>query len=361
MATISLCLIIKNEETVLARCLESVQGLFDETIIVDTGSIDSTQKIAAGYTSKLYSFPWNSDFAAARNFSFSKATQEYIFWMDADDVFKVSHMADFLSWKEKNFQNADMIYLPYYTAWDDAGKPLVSFDRERIVRNHAGFSWEGRVHETLTHPHPEKITKLRLDIPVFHYSVKTTYSDRNLLIYKNQLAEGETLSLRDTFYYARELLYHENWDQAIHYFTTFLQDPAGWKENKIEACRLLAQCYQHSSAREAALAILFYSFSFDIPRAEICCSIGELFLQNSQYEQAIFWYRAALACSKDETSGAFLLHDCYDYIPCMQLCVCYDRLGDTEKAELYHKKAGLYRPDTSAYLQNEKYFQSLKK
>lgn len=184
MATISLCLIVKNEETVLARCLESVQGLFDETIIVDTGSIDSTQKIAARYTSKLYSFPWNSDFAAARNFSFSKATQEYIFWMDADDVFKVSHMADFLSWKEKNFQNADMIYLPYYTAWDDAGKPLVSFDRERIVRNHAGFSWEGRVHETLTHPHPEKITKLRLDIPIFHYSVKTTYSDRNLLIYK---------------------------------------------------------------------------------------------------------------------------------------------------------------------------------
>ena len=82
MATISLCLIVKNEETVLARCLESVQGLFDETIIVDTGSIDSTQKIAARYTSKLYSFPWNSDFAAARNFSFSKATQEYIFgWM----------------------------------------------------------------------------------------------------------------------------------------------------------------------------------------------------------------------------------------------------------------------------------------
>lgn len=57
MATISLCLIVKNEETVLARCLESVQGLFDETIIVDTGSIDSTQKIAARYTSKLYSFP----------------------------------------------------------------------------------------------------------------------------------------------------------------------------------------------------------------------------------------------------------------------------------------------------------------
>lgn len=127
-----------------------------------------------------------------------------------------------------------MIYLPYYTAWDDAGKPLVSFDRERIVRNHAGFSWEGRVHETLTHPHPKKITKLRLDIPIFHYSVKTTYSDRNLLIYKKQLAEGETLSLRDTFYYARELLYHENWDQAYPLFYHIFTGPSRLEGNKIE-------------------------------------------------------------------------------------------------------------------------------
>lgn len=82
MATISLCLIVKNEETVLARCLESVQGLFDETIIVDTGSIDSTQKIAARYTSKLYSFPWNSDFAAARIFPFPKQHKNIFFgWM----------------------------------------------------------------------------------------------------------------------------------------------------------------------------------------------------------------------------------------------------------------------------------------
>ena len=92
MATISLCMIVKNEETVLARCLDSVQHLADEIIIVDTGSDDSTQEIASRYTNKIYSYPWAFDFAAARDFSFSKATQKYIFWMDADDVFEVSHM-----------------------------------------------------------------------------------------------------------------------------------------------------------------------------------------------------------------------------------------------------------------------------
>ena len=74
MITISLCMIVKNEEKVLARCLDSLEGLMDEIIIVDTGSTDRTKEIAAGYTDKIYDFEWVDDFSAARNFSFSKAT-----------------------------------------------------------------------------------------------------------------------------------------------------------------------------------------------------------------------------------------------------------------------------------------------
>ena len=73
MVTISLCMIVKNEELVLARCLDTVCDLVDEIIIVDTGSTDSTKSIAARYTDKIYDFEWVNDFAAARNFSFSKA------------------------------------------------------------------------------------------------------------------------------------------------------------------------------------------------------------------------------------------------------------------------------------------------
>lgn len=361
MATVSLCMIVKNEETVLARCLDSIQGLFDELIIVDTGSEDSTREIAARYTENIYSYPWKLDFAAARNFSFSKATCKYIFWMDADDVLEVSHKEDFLVWKEKDFHSADMVFLPYHIASDKFGNPLISCDRERIIRNHAGFLWKGRVHEVLTHPDPFHSTKIHLEIPIFHRSIKTSYSDRNLRIYEKQIQDDQTLTLRDTFYYGRELFYHQKWREAIQQLTVFLQNPGSWKENKIEACRLLAKCFQNTSAQESAFAALFYSFSMDTPRAEVCCDIGELFLQRQQYQQSIFWYRMALTRPKEETSGAFILHDCYGYLPCIQMCVCYDRLGDTEKAEHYNKKAGLYHPDAPAYLQNLEYFQSLKK
>ena len=67
-------MIVKNEEMHLARCLDSIAKLVDEIIIVDTGSADRTKEIASQYTPNVYSYPWKDDFSAARNYSFSKAT-----------------------------------------------------------------------------------------------------------------------------------------------------------------------------------------------------------------------------------------------------------------------------------------------
>ncbi len=84
--TISLCMIVKNEERVLARCLDSVADLMDEIIVVDTGSTDRTKEIASRYTDLIYDFVWTDDFSAARNFAFSKAHMDYIYSADADEV-----------------------------------------------------------------------------------------------------------------------------------------------------------------------------------------------------------------------------------------------------------------------------------
>ena len=83
---ISLCMIVKNEENVIDRCLNCVKDVVDEMIIVDTGSTDNTIAKAESLGAKIYNFQWIDDFAEARNFSFSKATKDYILWLDADDV-----------------------------------------------------------------------------------------------------------------------------------------------------------------------------------------------------------------------------------------------------------------------------------
>lgn len=82
---LTLSMIVKNEEKMLPGCLESVRGLVDEIIIVDTGSTDRTIEIAKSYGAKVHNFTWNDDFAAARNESLKHCTGKWILYLDADE------------------------------------------------------------------------------------------------------------------------------------------------------------------------------------------------------------------------------------------------------------------------------------
>lgn len=128
MITISLCMIVKNEEKLLARCLDSVADIMDELIIVDTGSTDRTKEIAARYTDKVYEFAWINDFAAARNFAFSRASMEYIYSADADEVLDEENRGLFLRLKETLLPEIDIVQM-YYANQLDFGT-IYNFDKE---------------------------------------------------------------------------------------------------------------------------------------------------------------------------------------------------------------------------------------
>lgn len=354
MATVSLCMIVKNEEAVLARCLESIKDAVDEIIIVDTGSTDHTKEIAEKYTDLVYDFPWINDFSAARNFSFSKASKDYIMWLDADDVVTEENKKKIIELKE-NLTDTDVVMLRYNTSFDENGNVTFSYYRERIIRRTSAPVWKGRVHEAIVCTG----NTLYSDISVNHNSVKTEYSTRNLDIYEQQIADGEAMEPRDVFYYGRELYYHKKYSKAIKTLSEFLDSGNGWIENNIEACKILSFCYSETAQIDNALKALFRSFIYASPRAEICCQIGNQFMQTEQYENAIFWFKLALTIPKQEEKGAFIDLDAYGYLPCIQLCVCYDKIKQYAKAEEYNLKAGKYRPQSKAYLHNLKYFESL--
>src|ERR1051325_3216673 len=85
MASISLCMIVRDEAANLAACVEPLRDLVSEIVVVDTGSTDQTRSIAESLGAKGYAFAWIDDFAAARSVSLDDATGDWIFWMDADD------------------------------------------------------------------------------------------------------------------------------------------------------------------------------------------------------------------------------------------------------------------------------------
>lgn len=111
----SLCMIVKNEEAVLNRCLESMVSAMDEIIIVDTGSTDATKKIAAAYTDQIYDFPWTGNFAEARNYAASKATGDYIYTADADEYLEPEELQKLLQLKKVLLPEVEIVQMLYCT------------------------------------------------------------------------------------------------------------------------------------------------------------------------------------------------------------------------------------------------------
>lgn len=352
MKSISLCMIVKNEEEVLDRCLKSICDIVDEIIIVDTGSTDNTRKIAEKYTDKIFEFQWINDFSAARNYSYSKATRDYILWLDADDIILKEDVEKFLKLKERLDEEVDLVMMKYNTGFDKDGNVTFSYYRERLSKRSNNYKWREPVHEYLEFGG----NIIYSDICITHKKEHLPVPGRNLTIYKNLLSKGRVLSPRGLYYYARELFDNEKYDEAIKYFNKFLNTEKGWVEDNINACFNLSVCYDIKNDKKNMLRILIKSFEYDTPRADICCQIGYFYLKNSEYEKAIFWYKLAAEIRPELNSLGFTSHDYFGYIPNIQLCVCYDKLGNLEEAIKYNEKAAQFKPNEEAIAYNRDYF-----
>lgn len=346
--SLSVCLIVKDEEEVIDRVLKCAVRFADEIIVVDTGSTDETVEIAKKYTDKIYSFKWCDDFSAARNFAFEKADCDYVMWLDADD--EVTEEDGQKIRKLISEGNFDMAYLPY-TSVSESGEFI--YYRERIFRRSKNYRFEGFVHEAVA-PRGNAVYS---EAVIYHKKVKSGDPLRNLKIYQNAIARGICLNERSKFYYGRELMFNGMYLESSAVLESFLMG-GGWVENKIEACINLYSVYTALGNEEKAVQSLFKSFLYAPPRSQACCLLGGYFMDINAVSSAIYWYERALSCDNGEKNGAFVSVDFSGYIPLMQLCVLYDRLGEYEKANAFNERAGLLKPHSQSFLSNKKYFET---
>ena len=113
--SLSACLIVKNESKHLEKCLSCLKDNVDEIIVVDTGSSDSTKEIAAKFTSKIFDFAWKDDFSEARSFSISKASSDWIFVIDADEIISNNDIENIKEIISKNEYDAIAVKQLNYT------------------------------------------------------------------------------------------------------------------------------------------------------------------------------------------------------------------------------------------------------
>jgi len=346
VATLSLCLIVKNEESVLKRCLDSVVEAVDEIIIVDTGSTDKTQEIVTEYPkARLYHFKWIDDFAAARNEAFKHATQDLVMWLDADDIIKPKDVQLLLELKKKpGEEHPDCYICLYQYSHDEHDNVTLSLHRERIFRRDAKPTWKYRIHECV----PLDFKRMeQLPFEVHHYKTDFHYKraeGRNLKILKECCEDLKQTNARYEFYYGKELAELGRHEEAEKYLERFLEHWEFW-EDAFWATYKLAEIAFAQKRYQAAFNECFDALKLDQNRAEVYCLLGLTALTLNRLDLAEFWYKAALVVPKPKENLGFYTMDYYLYIPHVQLCVVYDKLGDPEKA-LYHSEQALaYRPN----------------
>lgn len=330
--TFSLCMIVKDEEKVLARCLDSIRDLMDEIIIVDTGSKDETKKIAARYTDKIFDFRWTGNFSEARNFSFSKACGDYIYTADADEVLDEENREKLRMLKESLLPEVEIVQM-YYGNQLSHGS-VYNFDRElrpKLFKRVRSFEWIEPVHETV-----------RLLPVVFDSDIEITHlpegshTARDLQIFAKMTEHGETLSARLLNMYARELLIsgsREELQRAEDYFTEIADGEETEPEQMKEAF-----CVVVRAARERGDYLKMYRYAMkDVASdgvSEVCFELGEYYLGQKEYAEAALWfYNAAY-----ETQCVLNIHCGGDW-PLERLARCYDAMGNEEQAEMYRQAA----------------------
>lgn len=182
---ISLVMIVKNEEANLQRCLESVQTIVDEIVIVDTGSEDRTKEIAKGFNANIYDFEWCNDFSAARNYALSKAKGEWRLVLDADE-YVLSGTKESLLNSLKLKTVGQILRIDAFK--DNSNKEEeIGYSRSYISRvMPKGINYVGEIHEQVNSDLPR--VKIELEIGHDGY-LHEDKSERNLAILYNVVKE----------------------------------------------------------------------------------------------------------------------------------------------------------------------------
>lgn len=337
MIRISLCMIVKNEERVLARCLDSVKDLMDEIIIVDTGSTDRTKEIAKRYTDKIFDFEWIQDFSAARNFAFSQAKMEYIYTADADEVLDAENRKRFQYLKECLLPEIDIVQMKYGNQLQFG--TVYNFDEEyrpKLFKRLREFVWEGSVHEMV------RLEPLIYDsdIVVTHLPEKP-HGDRDLENFRNQIRKGVRLNKRLHNMYARELYLvgtPEDLEKAMAFFMDSAADPGRDADEICEAC-----CIAARAARLNEEPLIFFKYASKVIAgegcSEICCEFGHFYEDSGDFEEAAIWYYNAVYETRPVLSIACGGKEAFE-----GLIRCYEVMGLEEEAQKYREELEKHHP-----------------
>lgn len=373
MQTISLCMIVKNEETCIDNCLKSICNLIDEIIIVDTGSTDNTKEICKKYTDKIYDYDWNYDFGKARTYSFSFATCDYILWLDADDIITPKNLNKLQELKSSIDGTIDIYNCWYDYRHDLQGNCIYTFYRERIIKNTPDIYWDCIVHELL---HFNKnSTIFNTDIRITHTNNHDN-TKRYISYFETKLSTGYELNAREKYFYSSELIKNNDIEKAFPYIQDFIEDTTydyGYNNSYELSCgyHWLGNYYKLKSNYYLAIKNYHLQTCYHQPLPETYYNLAICYSNLGKYNTAIFYLNSIIEIDFPKevfTNGSNLNEMNYSHnlktfkvkALLTLVAIFYYYLKDLNMSKLYNNKLLLLDPQNESGLYNKYFFDNLK-
>lgn len=348
---LSVCLIVKDEEDVLRRCLDSLKKLADEIIVVDTGSTDSTKEIAKEYTEHVYDYVWTNDFSAARNESLRYATGKWVLVLDADEYINAEQVDEYRLYLQDEQIRPNCIYsisVVSYVGESIHNSTVTAAPIPRLFPNFQGFQYHRPIHEQLKNQDVgSSLYSVASPITVFHTGylkevlTSKNKSDRNQKIF-TALKQKSGFTPYDHFTVGNEHAMKGDYKKAIYNYERALskatiENPWRWH------CAFdLASLYSKNDRLSEALDIINRFFKEQNQYPEYHCLMGQLYEIAGMTTYAKQSYSNAFQAAEqlsEKQSTFWLVNPAYgSTIPLLKL-VHYSELDqDTENVVFYSVK-----------------------
>jgi glycosyltransferase involved in cell wall biosynthesis len=349
-ALLSLCMIVKDEEESLARCLDSARQAVDEIVIVDTGSTDKTKEICGKYQAKIYDFIWTESFAAARNFGIERAAGEWILWLDADEELELENAEEFRRALRDN--EKDLLLIPlvnYYGALPPDPHRAYLYASHRLFRNHRGFQFTGNIHEHLNvrEIYGSSLPETIPGVKIHHYGYMEPESrkkhGRNLQMLEKERSHPDYSPWID-YHLANEYYREERCEEAFQQvnlsISRFLErrqlPPSLLYKLKYDILISLGSFEGAWPGIEKAIAL--YPDYVDLHFYK-----GLILYAKGMYAEAIPVFQHCLELGEAHTRQYLTLVGCGGFQAWYFVGRCYESLGNhTEAAEAYTRTLVLY-------------------
>lgn len=339
---LSLCMIVKNEEKNIDECLRRAVNLVEEIIVIDTGSVDKTKDKAFIYTDKVYDYKWNNDFSSARNFSISKAVNDWILVLDSDEFVteaKVEKIKDFIN---NTCNNHIVGTIGIVNIMEDSFGVKKYNGRVSRLFNRNYFKYEGIIHEQLVFINGDIYNTANIDISVEHIGYTKEILNRTNKLKRNiDMLNHELLIKPDDQYILFQLgkSYYvmKDYINSVQYFEKALEYNIDCRLEYIED---LIQTYGYSliNAGLYSKALILQQFIEVYNNADFHFLMGLIYMNNAMFNKAV---ESFIKCTKFLSCKAEGVNTCLAYY---NIGVIYEVSRYINKALEFYNLCGSYEP-----------------